>query len=175
MTKDQFTEQINRLIDTYGARAYPKERIKGIWAAFKHFHIDDFRSGITVIINENYYPPMLAKMREQIRYTPRGIDSGVDCDHCDRVGLLLCYKEGCDQALPAGTFRCHCENGNLYTAFLPFERGRGYIPINEYYKVKDHELFGNRSREERWAYLNERVREYCKAMGDAHVSNSVQS
>ena len=134
MTKKEFEEQINRLIDTYGAKAYPAERIKGIWQAFKHFHIDDFKQGVSVIINENYYPPMLAKMREQIRYTKIDLHDECPCEHCGSTGRIICFKEGDTSGLPIGTFRCFCENGNQYPNYVLFERQEGFIPSHEYYK-----------------------------------------
>lgn len=59
MTKEQFDEQMTRLIDTYPQSAYPAERVKQIYVALRSCPDWQFEAVVTHFIANNRSAPML--------------------------------------------------------------------------------------------------------------------
>lgn len=57
---------MERLHRTYGEKAYPKERMDGIWARVKDYSEAQFEKAITWVITENFTPPTLSKIMEAL-------------------------------------------------------------------------------------------------------------
>jgi hypothetical protein len=66
VNRDRFVIQMERLHRTYGEKAYPKERMDGIWVRVKDFSEAQFEKAITWVITENFTPPTLTKIVEAL-------------------------------------------------------------------------------------------------------------
>ncbi len=146
MDSKEFNAQVDRLVETYGPRSYPKERIKGIWYAFKNYHHLDFRDGVDRIINECYHPPMLPRMREFVPRTRMVIERQVHpCDVCDSSGQVFAVNVD-DANGPYYAFRCTCKNGEMFEKNFPLlDSMEGFMQIDEYYKKFPVKYTGERN------------------------------
>ncbi len=133
MNTIEFNEQIDRLKSVYGAKNFPNERIKSIWFAFKSFDVRDVEEGITKIIEENYLPPTMSKMKEAIR-RKREVDMldelRPSCHECSGTGRMMRFKQGEDVPY---AFKCNCPNGQDYYTFPEFKGGNEWMTPKEHY------------------------------------------
>lgn len=64
MNSIQFTGQFNRLIETYGKKAFPEERNKLIWKQLADMDADWFTRLVDKMIGDLRHAPMLADFRD---------------------------------------------------------------------------------------------------------------
>ena len=141
MNNDEFKSQIMRLIDCYGPRFYPEERVKAIYNQFRHIDLEVFKRAISFLIAENLYAPVLTKIRDAV-----GVSLGeyrhekkerlkeemenYKCSLCKNTGAIIAYKDSFSYA-----FQCDCKIGNFvqnnwptWTEELNFEYERVDMP-----------------------------------------------
>lgn len=145
MNESEFNKQIDRLVECYGAKSYPRERIIGIWYSFRTYHYEDFKSGVNKIINECAFPPMVTQMKEHI-VRRRGLSERVyPCEHCSGQGMFLAIK--IDNPIHAPyAFRCNCPNGERFPHIPDFQEVDGFMEANKYHSkfpVERKASFGN--------------------------------
>lgn len=66
MNQSNFTRQMDRLCETFGATKYKSERIALIWKEIKDLSDEWFRGVIDKFIGECSQPPLLPEFREEI-------------------------------------------------------------------------------------------------------------
>lgn len=64
MTKECFQEQMNRMIGTYGERAYPPERLKTIWLTFQRLPDGDFVDVVSHLIMNYRATPLMKEFHD---------------------------------------------------------------------------------------------------------------
>jgi len=65
MTPDGFDRQMKRLIEVYGAKAYPQARANLFWNEFKAEPDSRFERVVTTLIGERITPPMMSHFRDE--------------------------------------------------------------------------------------------------------------
>ena len=119
MNNDEFKSQILRLIDCYGPRFYPEERVKAIYDQFKHIDEEVFKRAISFLIAENLYAPVLTKIRDAVgvalgRYRHekkeklRSQMENYTCNFCKNSGAVIAFKDNFSYA-----FKCECKIGRF--------------------------------------------------------------
>lgn len=115
MEQDEFDKQVGRLVETYGAKAYPAERQLAIWPKVKHLQASVWSDVVTALISEHQYAPMLSKIEEAIRAVRnrsynRNLshhNAGINhqpCAWCDTSGAIIAT---------------HREDGTAYAFLCP--------------------------------------------------------
>jgi hypothetical protein len=92
MNRDRFVIQMERLHRTYGEKAYPKERMDGIWIRVKDFSEAQLEKAITWVITENFTPPSLSKILEALGSKGEGpamqvLENPFACEPCRDFGF----------------------------------------------------------------------------------------
>ena len=119
MNNDDFKAQMLRLIDCYGPRFYPEERIKAIYEEFKHIEIEVFKISIAYLIADSRFAPVLTNIREAIvlnegkyRYEKRERLrrelGNYKCPNCKNSGAIIAFKDAFSYA-----FKCPCKVGSM--------------------------------------------------------------
>jgi len=136
MNNDDFKIQILRLIDCYGPRFYPEERVKAIYEEFKTIDIVVFKKAIAYLIAENLYAPVLNKIREAVNQFEGSyraekrekleIELGdFKCPLCKNSGAIIAFKDDNSYC-----FRCSCKIGYVSQNNWPIWRE----DLNEIYQ-----------------------------------------
>lgn len=66
MTNEFFITQVKRLKDVYGEKAYPDERVRLMWNAFKNCFDEVFKEACDDLITHRRTAPMLPEMLEAV-------------------------------------------------------------------------------------------------------------
>ena len=128
MNNEEFKIQILRLIDCYGTRFYPEERVKAIYEEFKSIEIEVFRKSIAYLIADSRFAPVLTNIREAVS-TCEGKHiyekkqklkkelGGYKCPLCKNSGAIIAFKNNISYA-----FRCKCKVGYVNDSNWPIWR-----------------------------------------------------
>ena len=130
-----------RLIDCYGPRFYPEERVKAIYDQFKHIDKEVFKRAVSFLIAENLYAPVLTKIRDAVgtvlgsyrhekKEELRREMEGYKCGLCKNSGAIIAFKNKISYA-----FKCECKIGRwtqnawpTWTEDLAFEYDKVDMP-----------------------------------------------
>lgn len=126
MTIGQFREAFKKMIETYGAKVYPSQRVDMFYRRYSSWDYDLFSKAIDLVIANSLQPALVerfgeltssvakeqnernkAKLDDQIKNAP-------DCDQCDKRGSFLA-KYWCESHDRYYTtcFTCDCRVGYL--------------------------------------------------------------
>lgn len=126
MTYEEFIGQVKRLQDTYGEKAYPKERIKLMWQDYAPLFLRDFKEIIEVCIRVYRAAPLQEQFEEaraQLKESKQRLAMDVSharqeptpCSNCDGTGLVHTKdKEGREYC-----YLCFCENSLQHDQRIP--------------------------------------------------------
>jgi len=94
MTKDEFGIQMDRMIDCYGERAYPKDRIDQVWEWSKKIPDSLFHKIITKLICDfpNHKPPIFTDFQTTYTFLRRRHSTYYQqppCVRCDGRGIIM--------------------------------------------------------------------------------------
>lgn len=114
MNQSSYIDQITRLKDQFGEKAYGSERIQAIWDAVKSYDEKIFSQVITELISNQATPPLKAKIIDcyvELKRKSSGIDL-MECVYCDGSGFI------CDEAPLPSVMRCRCANGEQKPKYI---------------------------------------------------------
>jgi len=66
VTKEVFQEQIKRLADVYGPKAYPSERVKVLWLTFNRVGDEQFIDSVSYLIMNFRAAPLIKEFSEVV-------------------------------------------------------------------------------------------------------------
>lgn len=123
MNREEFSNEMNRLVSQFGKAAYSPERANLIWREVKDLSPSWMNAAIDEFIGSSRQPPLMPEFRERIAierekqwsrqkqqsqkdsWNPRP-----DCKVCSDNGVYICVKaDGSADGFWA--FRCHCVKG----------------------------------------------------------------
>lgn len=126
MTHEEFSLGMDRLTETYGARNYPKERVKGIWRSVEVLPAYAWNDIIDTLICERNTPPMRNQILEAARPYLDDVQRGEfdkmmqelrtweACRWCKYTGLLRAKRIDPDIGETEAVFRCtYCRAAGL--------------------------------------------------------------
>lgn len=123
MTKIEFLEELERMRETYGEKAYPKERADILFEKLKWLEPLEFRAIVSELIANNAHAPMLGKFEEVTRAFKQKNSARSEeafqawlstqpwCDFCGRQGFILARLRGDTITAHPFAFRCSCDIG----------------------------------------------------------------
>jgi hypothetical protein len=137
LNKDEFTREIERLIETYSPKQYPAERIKGMWTELRSVKHDVFNHAVTKLIATSNFAPMLDKIKEQVRLSSGeffriDVEHG-ECSTCNKTGSIHVQKDT-EEGIYETVFRCACGWGERYNGWRTWDedlRLEGYVRHDE--------------------------------------------
>lgn len=113
MMLDEYMTQIKRLIEVFGVKNFPEERISTLWQKVKHEDFMEFQKATDKIILERYTPPpaseILNAIKEEKRNRPqkKWEEVNFDCSWCGQSGFVTArLVENTNHVV---AFRCACE------------------------------------------------------------------
>lgn len=119
ITREEFINQLNRLVEVYGKEKYPKQRLALMWAWAKTLPKPIVIGVIDEAIANCATAPMLDKLKKfaepalaNLRSWDSRRDKALDigCIHCRGDGMLLAIRRDNPNSSPVA-FRCnHCSN-----------------------------------------------------------------
>lgn len=116
MDREHFEKQLKRLASTYGAQAYPPERVRIFWEHFQGVPSEVFERAVTALIANEQYAPMLPIVQKAVLdaddkiLRPQFRRRRHDCAKCEDVGTTT-------TELPGGirvAAPCDCPRGDAY-------------------------------------------------------------
>lgn len=113
MHTDEFRNQMDRLVATYGANKYPAERKAAFFKVFGSMEARDFQRVITRVIATDIHAPMIERLKE-IRDVV-GIHSGASvlrCALCEGSGWVIPDRLDVEPI----AMRCNCVGGSKQLA-----------------------------------------------------------
>lgn len=143
MTREEFAEQMQRIVAVYSDRAFPTERVQIVYAAVKNYPARTFQVAVDDIIGDCMQPPPLSKIREylmaarkktgdhadiwepkreEIRKLERATNEQGWCHMCFNSGLFMAHRKD-DPHQCLTVFLCTCKAGAI-AAELPEHRGK---------------------------------------------------
>jgi len=136
MTHQEFSEQLQRLKEAFGDRAYSSERSALLFKKFQNNSVGHLKEAIDTLILNSRTTPLLTEIDNTLRtqrrarggdeITPMEFKAGLYkqgtyCDQCGNNGFFLCKKSG-EDGLPYA-FSCHCDaHSRMGFAFPQFKQ-----------------------------------------------------
>lgn len=127
MTKEEFTNQMQRVSSVYGDKYFPEERMAAFWKKLKFTPVELFTKVVTAIIAECATAPMLNKFVETKRMFGDDASARADeiekrrenageCSWCGKYGMVLAksLSDGNEFA-----FKCSCTMGQFLDYSYP--------------------------------------------------------
>lgn len=129
MSPGNFEQIFGKMTQVYGGKAYPEERKKQFFKAFKFWDEDLFEKAVDVVIGESMTPPPLARFvelvwlvrKEQFQRDSESLkaklDSAPPCHMCSRSGVLMAsyWSEEMNRSYTV-CFYCNCLSGTYIKA-----------------------------------------------------------
>ncbi len=115
MRQSVYIDQIERLKNQFGEKAYADERVQAIWNAVKNYDESIFTAAITEVIANNTHAPLKSKIQEsynEIKAKTHGANKKFDCPYCAGFGFIPD-----DQPLPS-VYRCRCPIGDSMPKYI---------------------------------------------------------
>lgn len=120
MKQSVYLDQIERLKNQFGEKAYADERVQAIWDAVKNYDESIFILTITEVIANHSHAPLKNKIQEAYNEikskTPNAVKK-VDCVYCGGVGFI------CDDSPLPYVKRCICEAGEEKPKYISKFKG----------------------------------------------------
>lgn len=66
MKPEEFKREVDRLVKTYGPKAYPQERADLLWHEFRSVEAQVFTAAVSRLIGESAHAPLVPRIREVI-------------------------------------------------------------------------------------------------------------
>lgn len=120
MTNQDFQNQIQKLINVYGEKAYPKERSEQLWWWAKKIEAPLFADIVAKLIAECDRAPLLAKFKEAfIDVRNHHTLQKMECCYCNGEGFYMP-----PDSPPLGpAYACRCPAGELIPRYVARWRG----------------------------------------------------
>lgn len=115
MRQSVYIDQIERLKNQFGEKAYADERVQAIWSAVKNYDESIFTVAITEVIANHAHAPLKNKIQEaynEIKSKTHGANKKFDCPYCNGGGFIPD-----DKPLP-NVYRCRCDMGNSMPSYV---------------------------------------------------------
>ena len=121
MTQGEFQNQVARLKDVYGPKAYPDERVRLMWVEVSSLDGKWFEEAVSSLIASARYAPLAQEFsnyigaeRERSWKASNVVkmfnrEATYSCAECKDIGVFLCVTGDLSQGKFA--FRCRCPKG----------------------------------------------------------------
>lgn len=113
MNHNEFSNQMDRIVEVYGDKFYPTPRVEMIFKWAQRVNVTQFEAIVSRLIAECERPPLLQKFKEL--YSEMGFIKRIqptDCNYCAGSGFIPD-----DQPLPT-VYRCRCSIGETMPKFI---------------------------------------------------------
>lgn len=127
MTEQYFKSQIARLINVYGDKYYPQERVSIFWKWAKNKDQEIFYIAVCDLIADSSTAPLMSKIQEEYRqaqkrlgrdgYLEKWIAAQPECRKCGKNGFLVATNKTTKEVF---AFNCtFCEIGTKTNPSFP--------------------------------------------------------
>ena len=112
MQRDDFKEQIKRLMNVWGQRHFNESRLNRIWLTVQHVSYSDFEKVVDTMLDNMRYAPLPKDFQDATRNLTREVfhkpeEHKPNCSECRDIGFLQWPDGPMDFLLVS----CHCPAG----------------------------------------------------------------
>lgn len=128
MQHEDFKREIARLVQVFGDRNYPKERVNLLWQAFSYCQEEDVTAAVSHLIGNTLKPPLQRELAEAIEEAarerrennrgPTKVSARPLCQYCSDSGWATVTQKGAFPPVKV-CVRCPCLIGAKLSKSVP--------------------------------------------------------